>query len=441
MSSPHPDARALPAGPAKRGAPTVLLGALFSSCCFFLAVGAVLPVLPGFIGHRLAGGSLGIGWSYFAYSAASIAIRPWVGRHLARAPVRPLVIAGLLVFAGSVAATAVATDVEVVVGLRILAGAAEGAVYTGMLTEVISRLPHERRGRAISYFSAAMWAGLAAGPVAGVVIVNALGYGRAWLALGALPVLAIAGCLPTHSGSSPGPAELREAEQRPRFPMPTARSPRTRFFIMATSMPALTFALTMAGYSGFQSFIPIYGAQRGLTSAGGVFFAYGATVLLVRIVAASLSDRRQPEKLAAVGCVLNVLAMGVLITWARPITIYASAVMLGLALAIQYPSLLKLALAGADQSAHGQVIAVVSGAFDAGYGLGVIVIGATIAAAGFPAGLGLATGFMILALGCHVLRFLTPSSLSSLGGINDRRISRRPDPAVVRRLHDDRSRL
>jgi hypothetical protein len=75
----------------------------------------------------------------------------------------------------------------------MLAGAAEGAVYTGMLTEVAQCLRHERRGRAISYFSAVMRAGLV---LAGVELVDLVGYDRAWLTLGVLAVLAVAGCLP-----------------------------------------------------------------------------------------------------------------------------------------------------------------------------------------------------------------------------------------------------
>jgi cyanate permease len=62
-----------------------------------------------------------------------------------------------------------------------------------MLTEVLQRLPHERRGRAISYFSAVMQAGLA---LAGVELVDLVGYDRAWLTLGVLAVLAVARYLP-----------------------------------------------------------------------------------------------------------------------------------------------------------------------------------------------------------------------------------------------------
>ncbi len=36
---------------------------------------------PAFISRHLGDGSLGIGWAYFLYSAASIAIRPWAGRY------------------------------------------------------------------------------------------------------------------------------------------------------------------------------------------------------------------------------------------------------------------------------------------------------------------------------------------------------------------------
>src|SRR5258705_13725203 len=62
-----------------------------------------------------------------------------------------------------------------------------------MLTDVLQGLAHERRGGAISYFAAVMRAGVA---VAGVELVDLVGYDRAWLTLGVLAVLAVAGYLP-----------------------------------------------------------------------------------------------------------------------------------------------------------------------------------------------------------------------------------------------------
>jgi hypothetical protein len=48
---------------------------------------------------------------------------------------------------------------------------------------------------------------------------------------------------------------------------------------------------------------------------------------------------------------------------------------------------------------------VVSGAFDAGFGVGAIAIGAVIGVAGFRPGFAAATGFMVAALACLRGRF------------------------------------
>ena len=59
----------------RQAAPTVFFGIVLSSWWLFLSAGAVLPTLPAFISSHLGDGSLGIGWAYFLYSAASTAPR------------------------------------------------------------------------------------------------------------------------------------------------------------------------------------------------------------------------------------------------------------------------------------------------------------------------------------------------------------------------------
>ena len=121
----------LPVKGPRQAAATALFGIVFSSWWLFLSAGAVLPILPAFISRHLGDGSLGIGWAYFLYSAASIAIRPWAGRCPARGRARPMITAGLRLFGCSVAAITASTSVLFIGALRMLAGAAEGAVYTG----------------------------------------------------------------------------------------------------------------------------------------------------------------------------------------------------------------------------------------------------------------------------------------------------------------------
>jgi MFS family permease len=110
VNRPGQVAGVLPVKRPRQAAPTVLFGIVCSSWWFFLSAGAVLPILPAFISRHLGDGSLGIGWAYFLYSAASIAIRPWAGRYPARGRARPMIAAGLLLFGCSVAAIAASTS-------------------------------------------------------------------------------------------------------------------------------------------------------------------------------------------------------------------------------------------------------------------------------------------------------------------------------------------
>src|SRR6266852_5627168 len=72
MNRPGQVAGVLPVKRPRQAAPTVMFGIVFSSWWLFLSAGAVLPTLPAFISRHLGDGSIGIGWAYFLYSAASI---------------------------------------------------------------------------------------------------------------------------------------------------------------------------------------------------------------------------------------------------------------------------------------------------------------------------------------------------------------------------------
>jgi MFS family permease len=111
VNRPGQVAGVLPVKRPRQAAPTVLFGIVFSSGWFFLSAGAVLPILRAFISRYLGDGSLGIGWAYFLYTAASIAIRPWAGRYPAGGRARPMIAAGLLLFGCSVAVIAASTSV------------------------------------------------------------------------------------------------------------------------------------------------------------------------------------------------------------------------------------------------------------------------------------------------------------------------------------------
>src|SRR3954465_2789245 len=71
-------------------------GIFAATLCAFLAVGAVLPVLPRYVHGPIGAGALALGGVVAASAFAAIVARPWAGRLSDRRGRRPVVVIGLL---------------------------------------------------------------------------------------------------------------------------------------------------------------------------------------------------------------------------------------------------------------------------------------------------------------------------------------------------------
>ncbi len=65
---------------------------------------------------------------------------------------------------------------------RLLTGAGEAAMFVGVATAAQDLAPDHRRGEAASYFSVALYGGLAVGPPIGEALVT-YGFATLWIAL------------------------------------------------------------------------------------------------------------------------------------------------------------------------------------------------------------------------------------------------------------------
>ena len=139
-----------------------------AGAAYFLALGMLLPVVPLYVEDSLSGGSVAVGVAVGAFSVGAILLRPLAGRlgdrfgrrgtHRGRCDDR---------FALGVALRAVRqlrlrcsrSGCSVAIG--------EAAFFVGAGTLVTDLAPVDRRGEAISYWSVAVYGGLAFGPALG----------------------------------------------------------------------------------------------------------------------------------------------------------------------------------------------------------------------------------------------------------------------------------
>jgi hypothetical protein len=239
---------------------------------YFCSLGSMLPTLPRYVRDELGGGGTEVGLVVGAFAVSAALIRPWAGRLGDVRGRRVLVSGGSAVLAASVLGYAAVDSLVPLVALRLVSGIGEAALFVGAATAVQDLAPDDRRGEAASYFSVALYGGLALGPAAGERILSTWGFDAVWYAAAAAGLVAAVLGLFTPTG-----------------PAGTGVRP-DRLLHGAALGPGLVLLLGLIPFTGFAAFLALYGEQVGVDDVGPVFALYAGTVLVIRIFGARLPD-------------------------------------------------------------------------------------------------------------------------------------------------------
>lgn len=165
---------AVAAPPTTRRGWTVALASLgaFLTSLDVVVVATALPALQSDLGATLAD----LEWNINAYNLALAALMltgAALGDRLGR---RRTYVAGLVLFAASSAAAALATSTDALIAARVIQGVGAAIVLPLTLTLISDAFPTEKRGQAIGIWGAVSGIGVAAGPVLGGAIVEGLSW-------------------------------------------------------------------------------------------------------------------------------------------------------------------------------------------------------------------------------------------------------------------------
>lgn len=328
---------------------------------YFLGLGSLLPTLPRYVEDELGGNGFDVGLVVGAFAVSAAVIRPWAGRIGDRHGRRILLSGGALLVGLATLAYTQVDAIPALVALRLLTGLGEAAVFVGAATATQDMAPSHRRGEAASYFSVALYSGLALGPALGEHLADTSGYHRVWIVAGLASLLAAALGLGT-----------------PHTPAPDAPRP-TSLLYPAALAPGLVLMLGLIPFTGFAAFLAVYGPDIGLEDTGPVFFAYAGMVLAIRLFGAKLPDRLGWQRastlsLAAVGFGALILAL-----WASVAAVWLAAAALGIGMSLLYPALFSAALDGVPDHERSQAVGTFSLFFDLSQGIGAPLLGLVVA--------------------------------------------------------------
>ena len=351
---------------------------------YFMALGAVLPIVPRYVKHELGGGSLQVGIAVGVLFVGAVALRPYAGRLGDRFGRRVLIVSGALVVSVSILAYGAIHSLEWLIFARIVTGLGEAAFFVGAATMVADLAPVARRGEAISYWSVAVYGGMAFGPALGVVVRDAGGVDTVWWVAGGLGLLAAA------LGAC-----TREV------PHPQGEQVDRRILNRAAVGPGMILFSGLIALSAFVAFVPLYVDDIG-SSADVVFLLYGGLVLAVRVIGARLPDRLGGRTAALMALASTTAGMGIMASWRSTAGLLTGTVVFGLGMSLLYPALLLLALGAAPETERASVVGTFSSFFDLSQGLGALMVGGVAAATDYRGAFG--AGAVAAAIGAVALR-------------------------------------
>jgi len=320
------------------------------------------------------------------YDGAEVLLKPAFGALADRIGARPVLLGGLVAFAGASAAFVLAGEQDALAAARFAQGAA-AAAFSPAASALVARLsPVDRRGRAFGSYGAWKGLGYTTGPLLGGGLITLGGFPLLFTVLAAIG-LAVAGWAAITVPAAP--------------PLPRSRETLVGLARRLTEpsflQPVLALAGATAALSAGVGFLPVYGAQTGLGP-----LATGAAVSLLALAAALIQPRagraHDSGRLPAVaGMTIGLVLAGAGFAAAVVLSGLPGLLLAGLAIGIGTGLVTPLGFARLAATAPVGRLGQTMGAAEVGRELGDIGGPMLVGTIAGVAGLGLGTGLLGLA--------------------------------------------
>jgi MFS family permease len=328
-----------------------------ATLAYFIAENVVLPVLPVYVRGPLGGGDVAAGVSVGAFSVTALVIRPLAGRWSDRRGRRPPMVIGAAIFSVSAAGYLVSDSVLMLVAMRLLTGVGEAFFFTGAASAIADLAPEDRRGEAISFFSLALWTGVALGPTIGELAVHGGRFSLVWL-------------ISTGFGLLAGVLALWVRARPPEEP-----AAASRLIQRGALRPGAAVMMSVWGAAGFFTFVPLYARGMGLSGSRLVFLLFSGIVVAIRLFGARLPDRLGLARTARSSLVVSAFGLALLGLWRNPAGLFVGSGVYAVGQALAFPALMALGIQSAPSSERASAIATFTAAVDIAFGLGPATLG------------------------------------------------------------------
>ena len=375
------------------GRPRAFAGVFSATLLCFLAIGAVLPILPKYVSEELGAGNVAVGVVVGAFAISALVGRPVGGRLADRRGRRTVHMAGMAICVVAGLLLFVPFGVPGLIFARLVVGLGDGWVFTAGVTWIVDLSP-------------------GGAPRTGDRDVRARDLGRPDVRLRARRGRLLARRLRRRLGAGRDRAAARPARRahRPRgraaasagergarrgrarhgdlaaaaavAAAPAATAGFERFVPREALRPGAALALANVGYGTMAGFVVLLLDQQGIGHGATAFTVFAGSVVAARLLLGRLPDILGARRTAlGAGLVQGVGLVAVGLAQSLPAALAAAALM-GAGMSLLFPSLALLVVDRVPDERRGAAMGAFTAFFDLGVGLGAPFAGLVASLAG-----------------------------------------------------------
>src|SRR5690606_29256578 len=135
--------------------------------------------------------------------------------------------------------------------------------------------------------------------------------------------------------------------------------------------------------AGFLAFVPLYSAHIGLTQTSAVFLVASGTVVVVRLVGATIPDRFGPRRVAGTSFLAVASGFVTMALWSTTTGLFVGTAVMAVGLSLVVPSLVLHATRDVSDDAQTRQMSVFTAFLDLASALGPVILGLVVAYTSF----------------------------------------------------------
>lgn len=327
----------------------------------FLGFQMTLPTLPIFV-KELGGTDQLIGVIVGIFTFSALLFRPYAGHALETKGRGSVYLFGLLLFVVSVGTFGFLTSMTMLLVMRVIQGVGWGFSTTASGTIATDLIPPKRRGEGMGYYGLSSNLALAFGPALGLALVGVISFQSLFLLSAVLGLIALVLAMNI---------KYKKVDESPDI------TKVARFDVIEKTAvnPSIILLFLTATFGGIASFLPLHAVEQSVAGIEFYFIVYAAFLMLSRVFAGKIYDKKGDLYVIPPGILLVFSAM-ILLAWLPNTTVLIIAGGLyGFGFGMVQPALQAWAVDKAASNRKGMANATFFSFFDLGVGVGAMVFG------------------------------------------------------------------